>query len=60
MKKLFVWVILGCKECKLFVVPPLPDPLAHPAKTCEAPVGNRGNYSPGRNNWHGFGRGQMP
>jgi hypothetical protein len=55
----FVWVILGSKgdNCLLF----------HPFLTRSptrlnkggSPVGNRDDYSPGRDNWHGFGKGQM-
>ncbi len=39
----------------MFVFPPLPDPPA-PIKAFKvSPVGRRGDYFPGRNNWHRFG-----
>jgi hypothetical protein len=50
MERNLLGLSYGYKGCKLFVIPPLPDPPA-PIKAWEVyPEGSRGNYSPGRNN----------
>jgi hypothetical protein len=45
--------------CKLFVVPPLPGSLALIKAYKVSPAGSRGDYSPGRNKLHRFGKGLM-